>query len=367
MTRREEEILELIKTNPMISQKDLALALGITRSSVAVHISSLMKKGFLKGRAYILNEEPMVTVIGACNLDLQGISTKPLLFHDSNPGEFIKSPGGVGRNIADNIARLGLPVRLLTALGKDEEGETLRFLTEESGVDMKDAHYSSTYPTSVYLSVLDEKGEMVVAINQMGILRELDQDYFQKKEGLIKQASLIVLDANLEEEALNYLCQVHRDKMIFIDPVSAVKSLRLRGSLSSIYAIKPNRLEMEALVGRNLQDMEDYKRALAELLDRGIQQIFLSLGEEGVLVADKKNLLHVRGRVKNLKSVTGAGDAFFAAAVYANLQGWDIEHVAGFSQAAALLTLEQEKSSIILNEQQIEKRRKEVETKRLPW
>lgn len=367
MTKREEEILEAIKTDPMISQKDLALLLGITRSSVAVHVSSLMKKGFLKGRAYILNEEAMVTVVGGCNLDLQGISEKELKFYDSTPGRLTKSSGGVGRNIAENIARLDLPVRLLSALGMDEEGEFIRLYTEEVGVEMKDLIYSSKNPTSVYLSVLDEKGEMVVAINQMGILKEVDREYLQKKEELIKQASVIVIDANLEEGALEYLCKTHQDKKIFADPVSTTKCKKLKSSLKYLYAIKPNLLEMESLVGRKLEGMQDYKAAITEILDLGVKEIYLTLGKDGVLVADKNHLIHARGEVTSLLSVTGAGDAFLAAAVYSTLQGWRLDKLASFSQAVALLTLEQEKNDISFEEKNINKRREEVKTQSLPW
>ncbi|NLY35835.1 MAG: kinase [Tissierellia bacterium] len=306
-----------------------------------------------------------VIVIGGCNIDLQGISSQGIKLQDSNPGKLLTSAGGVGRNIASNIARLGLSTCLLTALARDEDGEYLRLSTLEDGVDMTDILYSKDYPTSVYLSVLDEKGELVVAINQMDILSQLNTDYLKEKKDRIDGSSLIVIDANLEEEAIEYLCKNHGNKLIFADPVSAIKSRKLKNFLQYFYAIKPNLLEMETLVGRKLRDMRDYKKAIGELLELGVKQVYLTLGKEGVLVADSKRIIHATGEVSHLQSVTGAGDAFLAAAVYSTFKGWDIERLAGFSQAMALISLESKNNTSFTKEEKIVKRRKAVKTQSL--
>ena len=74
MTEREREILHLIRENPMISQEEIAKKIGITRTSVAVHISNIMKKGIILGKGYIINESPYIMVIGGTNVDIQGFS-----------------------------------------------------------------------------------------------------------------------------------------------------------------------------------------------------------------------------------------------------------------------------------------------------
>ena len=117
MTQREQQILDWITEDPMISQEALAERAGITRSSVAVHISNLMKKGHIVGRGYILPAGGYVVVAGAVNVDIGGQSAGPLVGRDSNPGKVTVSMGGVGRNIAHNLRLLGVKVSLLTALG----------------------------------------------------------------------------------------------------------------------------------------------------------------------------------------------------------------------------------------------------------
>ena len=115
MTDREQEILEIIKENPMVSQQELADILNITRSSVAVHITNLMKKGYIKGKGYIISKSNFVTIIGGSNIDIQGAPNNDVVMFDSNPGKVDISLGGVGRNICENISKLGVNTKLLSA------------------------------------------------------------------------------------------------------------------------------------------------------------------------------------------------------------------------------------------------------------
>ena len=86
MTQRESEILRLIQADPMISQQVIADTLGITRSSVAVHISNLIRKGYIAGKGYVLRSGSYVVVVGGVNVDIGGRSHAPLVKSDSNPG-----------------------------------------------------------------------------------------------------------------------------------------------------------------------------------------------------------------------------------------------------------------------------------------
>lgn len=367
MTRREEELLDLIKKDPMATQQELADALGITRSSVAVHLSSLMKKGKIKGRAYIIEEEEKLCVIGGMNVDLQGFPLAEMKLHDSNPGRILRSPGGVGRNLAETLAKLGVSVRLISALGRDEDGQYLLEHTRAWGVDTCDVLLSASGHTSVYLSLMDKDGDMLAALNQMEILEEVDIPFLESKSEILKRAPALVLDANLSEEALLYLCQEYGDKKIFAEAVSATKVLKLRDCLPSLYSIKPNLLELESLVGKKLSSMKDYKEALKQQLGTGLQSIFLTLGAKGVLCATKDALFLVKGKPRVLRSATGAGDAFFAAAIAGLMKGMSFEEASVFAQSAALLTLEEEGTLGRMNVEEIKKRRKDVEVEHLSW
>ena len=119
MTQRERQLLEWIRENPLISQQELADKAGITRSSVAVHISNLMKKGCITGKGYIVRTAPYVAVVGGVNMDIGAVSAGKLVARDSNPGHVTTSLGGVGRNIAHNLCLLGEQTAMVTVLGQD--------------------------------------------------------------------------------------------------------------------------------------------------------------------------------------------------------------------------------------------------------
>ena len=80
MTQRERQILQLIESNPMISQQELADQLNITRSSVAVHISNLLKKGYIAGKGYVLRTGSYAVVVGVAKRARQIVGgTQPLI------------------------------------------------------------------------------------------------------------------------------------------------------------------------------------------------------------------------------------------------------------------------------------------------
>ena len=197
MTDREKEILDVIKENPMISQQELADKLSITRSSVAVHITNLMKKGYIIGKGYILKKSNYITVIGGSNIDIQGVPNKSLVLFDSNPGKVDISLGGVGRNIADNICRLGINTKLISAIGNDLYGNQILSECRSYGIDVEDCYVSNEYPTSMYVSILNDDNDMQVAISHMDILDKLDLDYITSKHQQINDSLAIVIDTNL--------------------------------------------------------------------------------------------------------------------------------------------------------------------------
>ena len=154
MTQRERQILDLIAANPMISQQELADTLNITRSSVAVHISNLLKKGYIAGKGYVLRTGTYAVVVGGVNVDIGGRSYAKLVAADSNPGRVSISLGGVGRNIAHNMALMGLDVKLLTAMGDDIYGSRIAASCTELGIDASHALRVPDCATSTYLSLI---------------------------------------------------------------------------------------------------------------------------------------------------------------------------------------------------------------------
>ena len=337
LTRRQEEILELIRTNPLVAQQELADQLGISRSAVAGHIMDLTELGLIRGRGYLLNESDYVCVVGGANVDIEGRVPGPLLSGDSNPGTVARSPGGVGRNIAENLARLDVPTRLITALGRDHNGTWLHDRTASAGVDLADCVWSDSEPTATYLSVLDGSGEMAVAVNDMAVMDALDADALDVRRDTVVHAAAVVVDCNLASASIGHLVGQLDGGPIFVDPVSSAKAARVAPHLASVHTLKPNRAEAALLSGVEITGKRSLESAAAALLDAGVPHVVISLGPEGVFFADAETSGTLAPSERAVASVTGAGDALMAGLVHAHLAGLPTEESARFGLAAAAI------------------------------
>ena len=340
MTQREAQILQWIQENPMISQQELADKAGITRSSAAVHISNLMKKGYIAGKGYIIRTAPYAVVVGGVNLDIGGTPFAPLVGQDSNPGRVRTSLGGVGRNIAHNMALLGLDVRLITALGDDLNAQKITTSCIELGIDLAPSLQVPGGTTSTYLFLTDEKGDMALAVSDMEIYDHLTPRYLSTKEQLLNNARLVVCDTNIPAETLQWIAENCRAP-VFVDPVSTAKAGKVKPVLGKLHTLKPNRIEAELLSGVAITDDKSLSAAADALLATGLHRVFISLGGEGVYAAD-----HLGGRVKvpcgpaRMVNTTGCGDAFMAALAWGWLEGLGLEEAARAGLAASAIAME---------------------------
>jgi pseudouridine kinase len=352
LTDREQEIIAVLRREPLISPAEIAARLGSTRAAVNVHLSNLGRKGAILGRGYILSEQPPVVVVGGANMDIKARSTEPAIAHTSNPGHTSTTPGGVARNIAENLARLGTPVHLIAALGRDPHGERLLADTRDAGVLLDHVHRSE-HPTGSYTAVLDADGELILAVADMTATDDLRPEHLQSARELIAHAALLILDGNLPAPTIAHLLDLARtaDVRVIIDPVSVPKATRLLPLLTAerpIYALTPNRDELHALTGRDTSADEGLSAAVAVLHERGVQHVWVRLGAQGSLLSARDSLstrdpergsqLLAAGPT-DVEDVTGAGDAMLAAFAHALVGGHSPSQAARYGHAAAALTL----------------------------
>ena len=279
-----------------------------------------------------------VCVVGGANLDIEGRVPGSPLLGDSNLGAVVRSPGGVGRNIADNLTRLDIPTRLITALGRDDNGTWLHDLTAKSGVDLTDSVWSESAPTATYLSVIDGTGEMLIAVNDMAVMDSLDVAALQTRNNTLENAAAIVVDCNLSSECIGQIARTQTDSPLFVDPVSVAKAGRVSPHLASVHTLKPNRAEAALLSGVEISGKGSLKKAANVLLDAGVSHVVISLAADGVFFAnaDSSGILTVP--LQSVASVTGAGDALMAGLVSAHLADLDLEDAVRFALAAAVLS-----------------------------
>ena len=286
-----------------------------------------------------MNKEPYVVVVGGVNIDIGGRSNAPLVAEDSNPGKIRSSLGGVGRNIAHNLALLGARVSMLTALGDDDGARRIEESCRTLGIDLSDALSVKGGTTSTYLFLADANGDMALAMNDMAIYEHLTPAFLETKLAMLNGAALVITDTNLPAESIRYLAE-HCTAPLFADPVSAAKAGKLEPVLGRLHTLKPNRMEAELLSGVTVRDEESLYRAADQLLATGLKRIFISLGADGVLAADHERKLHLKNLPAEMVNTTGCGDAFMAAVARASLEGADLETAARWGLAAAAIAME---------------------------
>lgn len=286
---------------------------------------------------------PYAVVCGGVNIDIGAHSFAPLRAKDSNPGKVELSLGGVGRNIAHNMRLLGVPTYLLTAVGGDSRASQVEQSCRDLGIDLSHALHVPDGRTSTYVFVGDSDGDMAIAVSDMEICKKLTPDYFASQLDLLNGAAAVVVDANLPRESIAYLTE-HCTVPVFIDPVSTVKAEKLHGLLGRVHTLKPNRIEAELLSGVKITDDASLHKAAEALLAQGLQRVFISLGGDGVLAAQKDEMQLVPICKAEMRNATGAGDAMMAALVWSFLSGQSLTESAASGTAAAAIAVESEET-----------------------
>lgn len=344
LTEREREIVELLRRDPLIGSEAIAERLGTSRASVNVHLSNLGKKGVILGRGYVLSERPAVVVIGGANVDIKARSTARLTPRTSNPGSASMTPGGVGRNVAENLARLGVPTFLVSAIGRDALGDSLLSQTIAAGVRCEYVQRTEL-STGTYTAVLDCDGELGVAVADMAAVDALDAGSVNQARDIITSAGLLVLDGNLGMSALTHAGDLAGAAGVrtILEPVSVPKAALISSYISAerpLYAVTPNRDELAALTGLPTRTDKQLQNATDRLHQRGVEHVWVRLGARGsrFSAASSGTTWLPAGR-PSVTDVTGAGDAMLAAFCFAVLSGRDPVEAARYGQAAAALTL----------------------------
>ena len=313
----------------------------------------------------IVTKYKKVTVIGGANMDINGFSHQPLNMTDSNPGRVEYCPGGVGRNIAENLHRLGADVSFIGVIGDDPGGELLKTSSARMGLNIehslflnsigpKNANSSSAPVTSVYIALMDNNGEMKLALSDMDIMEEMTEEHLDSKAGIIQESAIVVLDTNLPKRIICYILDKFGSAgpQFFLDPVSARKAPRAASRIGFFDTLKLGYMEASALSGVEIpseksspQQRKKLEEAAASLIEKGVRRVFISLGTEGVYtvsmnaVGDKKSFFSPVRYVPPLNT-SGGGDSFMAGIIYGTLCGWDDESIVSFSMAMARITVQ---------------------------
>jgi pseudouridine kinase len=289
------------------------------------------------------NGESSVLVIGGAGVDLIGRLKNELRPGTSNPANIRTSFGGVARNVAENLARLGQPVCLITAVGEDHTGDQLIKQVSEVGVDVSAVLRTPLHPTGTYLGVVGSSGKLHFALDDINATNALTPEYMQRQAGLFEGARMIFLDANLPRDTLRTVFSLARKSGLPVcaDPTSASLAERIRPYLPRLRMITPNSAEAGVLCD---QPFEDRSRQAALdaakcLVSQGVEIALISLAEFGVVYATSATSGHIPAVRTRIMDPTGAGDSLTATVIFGLLNEIPLDDAVRLGVTAASLTL----------------------------
>ena len=281
---------------------------------------------------FIKTTDHAAVILGGVNMDICGKPYKRTVKRDSNPGVISACPGGVARNIAHDLRLLGREVELIATLGGDIYGAKLLENCKSLGIGMDMSPVFADERSSTYLYITDERGDMQLAVADMDITKRITPEFLAQYIDRINSYDCAVFDVNLEAETLEYAAK-HITVPMYADTVSTAKAPRIKNVLPYLTAIKPNLIEAQTLTGKIWP--EDCVKAL---IDAGVKKVFLSLGADGVIAADRREIVKIPCDRCKIVNTTGAGDAAMAAIVWADRQGFSLEDTARVSVRAGMIT-----------------------------
>ncbi|MBM6593242.1 carbohydrate kinase family protein [Microvirga pudoricolor] len=289
-----------------------------------------------------MNVFPRVICIGGAAVDRKYRAQDPVRLGTSNPVTTERTPGGVARNVAENLARLGAHVSLVSIVGDDDNGRFLQSGLTSLGVDIRGMRVSRDRSTAEYVAVLQPTGDLAVGLADMGIFEGLHPDAVLAPLADADAGDWIFADCNLPAPCLHALVSHagSHSLSLAVDAVSGPKVRRLPEDLTGISLLFLNGDEAAALLEIDAGPDLDLAGLASQLLDRGAGRVVLTRGPHAFIVADASGISALRPMEAAILDATGAGDALIAATIHGLATGCDLTGAARLGSVAAALTVE---------------------------
>lgn len=285
----------------------------------------------------------MITVIGAANVDITASPLGRYVPCDSNPSRVEIGFGGVGRNIAHNMCLMGEQVRLFTVFGDDSIALTLRDDCRRVGMTIDPILEVAGARSNYFICVNDHNGEMQAGAADMELMSHLTPEMVAAHIDSINTSNAVVADCNPNESVLKYLVE-HCATPLYIDATSAAKAMKIKPLLginrTAPLIVKVNQAEAVALSGIK-GDVEAMTRWF---LSQGVTRIYITMGARGVYCSDGEQSFAMPSQPVTVVNATGAGDAFMAGVVHAELSGATMHEACAMGIKAAALALQSTKA-----------------------
>jgi sugar/nucleoside kinase (ribokinase family) len=307
-----------------------------------------------------------VIVIGGAIIDVMARPTNgPLLPATSNPAICSESDGGVARNVAETLGRLGSRPLFYSAVGDDPAGRSLiDRLQRECGVIAPDRTVSIVphANTARYVAVMDHDGDLQVACADVAVLDHIQ--LLLPDDETLAAAQFLVLDANLPKQVIAQLAQQANalGTSVVFEPTSVPKAQDVDLFLQYVSFAFPNTAELEAMVDHPNKQTMDVEEQMAHVLARMhplSATLIVTAGQHGVYAGVRRckvsneaptvtitTTFYPVERLLPLANATGAGDTLVGAFLHALLQHRSLEQAIRFGMQAAEVSLQYPDSAV---------------------
>jgi len=248
-----------------------------------------------------------VICIGAALVDELFHTTGELLLSTTTDATVTKTAGGVSRNIAHQLALLGVPVQLITAVGNDSDGDWLKQVCASAGVKL-DATITRNGLSGKYTGILNADGSLYTAFLTNAANHLITPQHLEKHTDLLKTASYLLADANINVDTAEWLLvfSIETGIPFVIEPVSVPPAKKFRDvNLMGLHLITPNEDELPVLCSEKAFFTQ---QQIEELLLRGVQNIWLHNGQHGSALYNKEKSITLHAPSIDVVDCTGAGD-----------------------------------------------------------
>lgn len=276
-----------------------------------------------------------VVVVGGAGVDVIAASAGPLVPRTSNPGRIRVSAGGAGRNVAENLARLGVPTTLLAAVDAHPLADIAVSQTAAAGVDVSGV--VRVPGQGSYYAALVADGVVEWAVADLSACEALLPAHVDAARGSLQGAGMVVVDANVTPAVVERAAAFTGAGLCVL-PVSAAKAGRIRRVLRRASLIVLGADEAAALTGAPVANRDEALRAAASLRAGPGSTVVVTMGGHGLGWVGEQRIWvdALPGRVVD---PSGAGDAVAAVAVYAQLTGLPARTAAALAAAAGALAV----------------------------
>ncbi len=286
-------------------------------------------------------KRPRIVVLGAVAVDVKARSFGALIDKADVPGRVHLRIGGVARNVAIDLARLGAEVTIVSAVGDDEFGRLIRADLSRAGVNLDNLIVSRDYPTAAWVGILDEHGDLDVGIFGGEVLDAITPQLVDERAAALAVADLIAVDATLPRAAMDAIVALAKANHIplYLNPASAACAQKVADIVGEYVIVSANALEAQVLTGASVRSIDDAKRAAQKLVSLGVQRALVTLGAEGIVYADAQVTRYAPALPTRVVDTTGAGDALAAAFLICHLHIRSLDETLARALRAAALTV----------------------------